>query len=79
MYMYMYQHQNDQKNTPRKKRNFYDQLSTAIDSLENKSVLFIAEDFNAKVGKSKEKDTYTCLGKFSKGKRNNNAFINHPA
>ena len=64
-------HQNDRKNAPRKKETFYDQLSATIDSLENKSILFITGYFNAKIGKVKEGDTYTCLGKFSKGKRNN--------
>ena len=54
-----------------KKKIFYDQLSATIDSLENKSILFIAGDLNAKIGKLKEGNTYTCLGKFSKGKRKN--------
>ena len=57
---------------PEEKETFYDQLSATIDSLKDKSILFIAGDLNAKIGKLKEGDTYTCLGKFSKGKRNNN-------
>ena len=51
------------------KETFYDQFSATIESLENKSILFIAGDFNAKIGTIKEGDAYTCLGKFSKGKR----------
>ena len=38
--------------------------------MRNKTLLFIAGDFNAKIGKDKEGDTY--IGRFSKGKRNSN-------
>ena len=65
-------HQKDRVEGPEEKETFYDQLNATTYSLENKSILFIAGDFNAKIGKLKEGDTYTCLGKFSKGKRNNN-------
>ena len=87
---YMPLHQKDRKNAPREKRHFYDQVSSTIDILENKSILFFAVDFNAKMEKLKEEDTYTCLDKLLNGKRNNNeqtllelckkrSAFNHPA
>ena len=55
---------------PEEKDTFYRQLSNTIDDLRNKTELFIAGDFNAKIGKGKEGDT--CIGRFSKGIRNSN-------
>ena len=60
-------YQNDQKND--QKKIFYDHLRAKICTLENK---FIAGDFNDEIGKLKEGGIYTCLSKFSKGRRNNN-------
>ena len=38
---------------PEEKDTFYSQLSNTIDDLRNKTLLFIAGDFNAKIGKDK--------------------------
>ena len=57
---------------PEEKEKCYDQLSATIESLENKSILLIAGDFNAKIGKLQEGDAYTCVGKFSRGERTTN-------
>ena len=55
---------------PEEKDTFYRQLSNTIDDLGNKTLLFIAGDFNAKIGKGIQGDT--CIGQFSKGLRNSN-------
>ena len=55
---------------PEEKDTFYRQLSNATDDLGNKTLLFIAGDFNAKIGKGIQGDT--CIGQFSKGLRNSN-------
>ena len=47
----------------------YTQLATLFNEFKNTSVLLIAGDFYAKVGKSK--DSEMCLGKYSRGTRNN--------
>ena len=47
----------------------YTQLATLFNEFKNTSVILIAGDFNAKVGKSK--DSEICLGKYSRGTRNN--------
>ena len=52
------------------KEQFYSQLEQTITNLGSKTIIFVAGDFNAKIGKRNDEDT--CVGKFSKGKRNNN-------
>ena len=49
----------------------YTNLANLINEFKNKntSIILIAGDFNAKVGKTK--DNETCLGKYSRGIRNN--------
>ena len=47
----------------------YAQLGTLFSEFKNTSLILIAGDFNAKVGKSK--DMEMCLGKYSRGIRNN--------
>ena len=55
----------------RRKETFDDQLSSTVDNSENESISLIAGDFNAKIGKIREGDASTCLGRFSNLTRNN--------
>ena len=55
---------------PEETQGFYSDLNNTIETLGNKTILFIGGDFNAKVGKYEEGET--CIGHFSKGKRNDN-------
>ena len=49
---------------------FYEELNDLIRKLRNKSsILIIGGDMNVSVGKKREKD---CIGKYSKGERNEN-------
>ena len=56
------------KNDPTELDEMYDQLSNLVNEHKNSSLLLVAGDFNAKVGKT---DGNTpCLGRFSRGIRN---------
>ena len=51
--------------------SFYTKLDEIINSIGRSSVLILAGDFNVKVGHKQQID-YTCIGHYSKGKRNHN-------
>ena len=51
--------------------SMYTQLNNVINELKNTTLLFLAGDWNAKVGKSMNSSN-TCLGRYSRGRRNNN-------
>ena len=51
--------------------SFYTKLDETINSVGRSSILILAGDFNAKVGHKQQID-YTCIGNYSKGKRNRN-------
>ena len=53
------------------KDKFYDDLSAAIRRIPDRELLFIAGDFNARVGVN-HNSWLTCLGQFSIGKMNEN-------
>ena len=56
---------------PDKLDSFYTKLDETINSVGRSSILILAGDFNAKVGHKQQID-YTCIGNYSKGKRNHN-------
>ena len=51
--------------------SFYKKLDETINSVKRSSILILAGDFHAKVGHKKQIDC-TCIGSYSKGKRNRN-------
>ena len=51
--------------------SFYTKLDETINSVGRSSILILAGNFNAKVGHKQQTD-YTCIGNYSKGKRNHN-------
>ena len=51
--------------------SFYTKLDETINSVGRSSILILAGHFNAKVGHKQQID-YTCIGNYSKGKRNHN-------
>lgn len=55
---------------PEELDQFHKDLRSTVNQLGNKTVLIIAGDFNAKIGR--RQDNEKCLGVHSKGKRNNN-------
>lgn len=55
------------KDDPKELDDFYDDLNKILQSL-SKTTTFIVGDWNAKVGRKKEDDT--CLGRYSRGRRN---------
>ena len=59
------------KHNPKELETMYIQLTDLVNNFKNLStaVVFIGGDFNAKIGKSD--GTETCIGKFSRGRRNN--------
>lgn len=58
--------------SPTLRDHFYQQLEAAVDLIPKRAVITVMGDMNAKVGKQKVGDTYSCLESWSKGKRNNN-------
>ena len=50
--------------------SFYKSLNETINCVGKNTILILAGDFNAKIGQKQKTDT--CIGSFSKGKRNNN-------
>ena len=52
--------------------NFYSDVSTVLNELKNKSLVFLTGDWNAKVGKKiKQNASGNCIGSFARGVRNN--------
>ena len=52
--------------------NFYNDVSTVLNELKNKSLVFLTGDRNAKVGKKfKQRASDNCIGSFARGVRNN--------
>ena len=52
-------------------QNMYEEINNTINILKNKSMIFIAGDLNAKVGKkTSQYINDSCLGNFSRGTRN---------
>ena len=51
--------------------SFYTKLDETINSVGRSSILILAGYFNAKVGHKQQID-HTCIGNYSKGKRNHN-------
>ena len=56
---------------PDKLDSFYTKLDKTINSVGRSSIVILAGDVNAKVGHKHQID-YTCIGNYSKGKRNHN-------
>ena len=56
---------------PDESDSFYRKLDETINSVRRSSILILARDFYAKVGHKQQID-YTCIGNYSKGKRNHN-------
>ena len=63
---------------PKLRENFFQQLQAAVAPIPRRAVTLLMGDMNAKIGKRSNDDTYSCLGSWSKGKRNENgeAFLN---
>ncbi|XP_076443949.1 uncharacterized protein LOC143282234 [Babylonia areolata] len=59
------------KGFAQKQKTFYDDLSAAIRRIPDRELLFIAGDFNARVGVD-HNSWPTCLGQFGTGKMNEN-------
>ena len=57
---------------PQLREDFYQQLQAAVDTIPKREVTVLMGDMNAKVGKRCSTDTYSCLGAWSKGHRNDN-------
>ena len=55
---------------PSVRDELYNQLEAAIDKIPKRDILFIAGDFNAKVGSKQQTDNGKCVGPYGKGKRN---------
>ena len=54
-------------------KNLYNNVSTVLNKLKNKLLLFLTWNWNAKVGKKiKEHASDNCIGSFVPGVRNNN-------
>ncbi|GFR84581.1 craniofacial development protein 2 [Elysia marginata] len=55
---------------PEELESFYKDLTLTLDSIGKNTILILAGDFNAKIGKRQKGDS--CVGSFSKGIRNEN-------
>ena len=52
--------------------SFYNDISTVLNALKNKSLVFLTRDWNVKVGKKiKQNASDNCIGSFASGVRNN--------
>ena len=63
------------KRDPEEREHFYDTVERVLRSFSNngyRTVIVIAGDFNAKVGQRERAENISCLGRYSKGTRNEN-------
>ncbi len=58
--------------SPEERDHFYESLDKILSDIPSRSHLYICGDFNSKVGQRQPEDTWACLGRWSRGKRNEN-------
>ena len=55
------------------REDMYDQLTIELGSLDsNRTTFVLAGDFNSKIGKSPNQTSESCIGKYTRGRRNEN-------
>ena len=58
--------------SPEERDQFYESLDKVVSKVPSRSHLYICGDFNSKIGKRQPADTWACLGRWSRGMRNEN-------